>query len=105
MFILHHQPSIANHFLAEMRDIRIQTDRMRFRKNMERLGEILAYEISKTLDYQPAVVQTPLATGFYAIVGKTTRISSDFAGKFAFSPRLFGVVRPRRKCFYWCFSG
>ncbi len=62
MFILHNQPSVANHFLAEMRDIRIQTDRMRFRKNMERLGEILAYEVSKTLDYQSAAIQTPLAT-------------------------------------------
>lgn len=61
MFILNAQNSIANQFLAEMRDITVQNDSMRFRKNMERLGEILAYEISKTLDYQPAKVQTPLA--------------------------------------------
>lgn len=60
MFILNAQNSIANQFLAEMRDITVQNDSMRFRKNMERLGEILAYEISKTLDYKPAKVQTPL---------------------------------------------
>lgn len=61
MFILSETPSIANHFMAEMRDIKIQNDRMRFRKNLERLGEILAYEISKTLDYKAIEVETPLA--------------------------------------------
>jgi uracil phosphoribosyltransferase len=52
--------SIANHFIAELRDIEFQKDRMRFRKNLERLGEIMAYEISKTLDYQAQNIQTPL---------------------------------------------
>jgi uracil phosphoribosyltransferase len=61
MFVLTSNNSVANHFIAEMRDINVQNDSMRFRKNMERLGEILAYEISKTLDYEPAAVQTPLA--------------------------------------------
>ena len=60
MFILSNQPSIANQFLAELRDIRTQQDRMRFRKNLERLGELLAYEVSKTLSYQTKEVQTPL---------------------------------------------
>ena len=62
MFILSETNSIANHFIAELRDVNVQQDAMRFRKNMERLGEILAYEISKTLDYQTITVQTPLAT-------------------------------------------
>lgn len=61
MFILNHQKSIANQFLAELRDIQIQKDRLRFRKNLERLGEILAFEISKTLDYEVKGVETPLA--------------------------------------------
>jgi uracil phosphoribosyltransferase len=61
MFILTNTNSIANHFIAEMRDVNIQHDSMRFRKNMERLGEILAYEVSKTLSYQTAIVQSPLA--------------------------------------------
>jgi uracil phosphoribosyltransferase len=38
------QPTIANQFLAELRDVRIQSDRMRFRRNLERIGEVLAYE-------------------------------------------------------------
>ena len=61
MFILTNTNSIANHFIAEMRDVNIQQDAMRFRKNMERLGEILAYEVSKTLQYQTSIVQSPLA--------------------------------------------
>jgi len=53
-------PSLINSFIAEMRDIKIQTDSMRFRRNMERLGEIFAYEISKTLSYKKKEVRTPL---------------------------------------------
>lgn len=58
--ILHNSNSIANVFLAELRDQEIQKDSMRFRRNLERLGEIMAYEISKTLDYKAAEVTTPL---------------------------------------------
>ncbi|MFD0793149.1 uracil phosphoribosyltransferase [Mucilaginibacter litoreus] len=59
-FILNKTNSIANQFLAELRDVNIQQDKFRFRQNQERLGGILAYEISKTLKYTPADVQTPL---------------------------------------------
>ena len=60
IFNLSKHNSIANKFLAELRDVNIQKDRMRFRRNMERLGEILAYEISKTLEYEEKEVETPL---------------------------------------------
>lgn len=53
--------SIANQFVAELRNVQIQTDRQRFRANLEKLGSIMAYEISKTLAYQSQVIQTPLA--------------------------------------------
>ena len=52
--------SLLDTFIAEMRHIQIQKDSMRFRRNMERVGEIFAYEISKTLEYTPSEVQTPL---------------------------------------------
>lgn len=61
-FILNKTNSIANQFLAELRDANIQQDKFRFRQNQERLGGILAYEISKTLDYVEQEVQTPLGT-------------------------------------------
>jgi uracil phosphoribosyltransferase len=52
--------SVLGQFLSEMRDKNIQKDSMRFRYNLERVGEIFAYEISKTLHYQPLDVTTPL---------------------------------------------
>ncbi|MGB3144580.1 MAG: uracil phosphoribosyltransferase [Maribacter sp.] len=52
--------SILNQFIAEIRDVHIQKDSMRFRRNIERIGEVLAYELSKTLEYLPKVVETPL---------------------------------------------
>ena len=60
LHILTSQPSLANHFVAELRDINVQQDSLRFRRNLERLGELLAYEISKTLPYTPAAISTPL---------------------------------------------
>lgn len=54
------QNSILNQFIAEIRDIKVQKDSMRFRKNIERIGEILSYELSKNLDYKNKMVQTPL---------------------------------------------
>lgn len=54
--------SIANTFIAQLRDINIQNDRLRFRRNIERLGEILGYELSKNFDFGDVEVKTPLGT-------------------------------------------
>ena len=54
------QDSLFNQVLAEVRDVEIQQDRMRFRRNLERIGEIMAYEISKTMEYETKEVVTPL---------------------------------------------
>jgi len=56
------QHSLISQYMTEMRDVNIQKDMMRFRRNLERLGEIMAYEISKTLDYKTVDTLTPLAT-------------------------------------------
>lgn len=58
--VLNRQNSVANQFLLELRDRNIQQNRARFRGNIERLGELMAYEISKTFSYSPKSVQTPL---------------------------------------------
>lgn len=58
--ILDKENTILNRFMAELRDEVIQKDSMRFRRNLERMGEIMAYEISKTFDYQYSNVVTPL---------------------------------------------
>jgi len=60
--ILSNSSSVINHFIGEIRDAEIQKDSMRFRKNLERLGEFFAYEISKELEYEPKEVITSLGT-------------------------------------------
>jgi uracil phosphoribosyltransferase len=60
VYHLGERSSVVNRFVAEMRDACIQTDSMRFRRNLERIGEIFAYEISKEMDSKPVTVQTPL---------------------------------------------
>lgn len=68
MFVLNKTNSIANHFLAEIRDLNIQQDSMRFRKNLERLGGVLAYELSKSLSYHTRPVTTPLGISHINII-------------------------------------
>jgi uracil phosphoribosyltransferase len=52
--------SLISNWIGELRDIDIQTDRMRFRRNLERIGEVAAYEISKVLPFAEKEIQTPL---------------------------------------------
>ena len=63
--------SVLNHFLGQIRNVNIQNDSMRFRRNIERIGEIMAYELSKNLSYKEVEIQTPLG------IKKTTEIESD----------------------------
>lgn len=62
---IHHfenENSILNQFIAEIRDVEIQKDSMRFRRNIERIGEVLSYELSKVLDYQNKTIKTSFGT-------------------------------------------
>ena len=56
------QNSVINQYMAELRDKSFQRNRLLFRNNIERVGEMIAYELSKTLDYKPKTVTTPLGT-------------------------------------------
>jgi len=60
LHILNRQNTVLNKFIAQIRDKAVQKDSMRFRRNLERIGEITSYEISKTLSYVPRTVETPL---------------------------------------------
>lgn len=70
IFLLSEFNSIANNYLAELRDVNIQTDGMRFRENMERMGEIFAYEISKDLEYKEVEIKTPLGKSKTSLISK-----------------------------------
>ena len=59
---LSEENSLFNSFVRELRDVEIQNDRMRFRRNLERIGEVMAYEMSKTFPFETLDVTTPLGT-------------------------------------------
>ena len=54
--------SLISNWVGELRDVQLQTDRMRFRRNLERIGEVIAYEISKSLPWEDREIPTPLGT-------------------------------------------
>src|SRR6056300_676590 len=62
------QNSLLNTFISEIRDKRIQKDSMRFRRNIERIGEVLGYELSKTLNYETSEIETPLGISHTSLV-------------------------------------
>lgn len=62
--------SVFNQFMAEIRDVNVQGDRLRFRRNIERIGEIFAYEISKTLVFENRLVETPLGKAQCSVLGQ-----------------------------------
>lgn len=64
------QNTILNSFLSEIRCVKVQEDSMRFRRNMERLGEVFAYEISKTLEYKTMDVDTPLGEANMSVIAE-----------------------------------
>ncbi|WP_291099219.1 MULTISPECIES: uracil phosphoribosyltransferase [unclassified Flavobacterium] len=63
--------SVLNHFLGQVRNVNVHSDRMRFRRNIERIGEVMAYELSKKLHYATIEIQTPLG------IKKTTEIKDQ----------------------------
>ena len=62
--------SIFNHFVSEIRNIEIQNDSMRFRRNMERIGEIFSYEISKKMNYTNTKITTPLGESWENVISE-----------------------------------
>ena len=65
---LGNQDSIFNHFIRQIRDVNIQNDSMRFRRNIERIGELFAYEISKELEYEDKDITTPLGISTESLI-------------------------------------
>ncbi len=76
MNILNKQNSLFNQYLSEVRDSKIQTDSLRFRHNLERMGSIFAYEISKNLNYSAKEVNTPLGIAEESILNENPVIVS-----------------------------
>jgi uracil phosphoribosyltransferase len=60
--------SLVSNWVSELRNVEVQNDRMRFRRNLERIGEVIAYEISKTLDWDEKEIETPLGTAISKVI-------------------------------------
>ena len=76
---IHHlgeQSSLLSRYVAELRDVNIQKDSLRFRRNLERIGEIFAYEISKEMRAMPLTVQTPLGIAETSVPNEKVVIAS-----------------------------
>lgn len=105
MFILDQQLSIASQYLAEIRDVNTQGDSLRFRQNMRRLGQLLAYEISKTLQFKQQTVQTPLTTSTAKVLADDVVVISILRAALPFSQGFqdlfdkaeFGFIGAARK--------
>ncbi len=105
MFVLTKEPSIANHFLAELRDINIQKDRKRFRQNLERLGELLAYEISKSLVYQTETVTTPLGTASTQLLTQQPILATILRASLPFHQGFLNVFDHADNAFIGAYRG
>ena len=74
--ILGESNSVLNRFIFELRDVNIQNDNLRFRRNLERISEIFAYELSRELNYKPVQVQTPLGIADMSVPCDTIVVAS-----------------------------
>jgi len=91
--------SIINQFIAELRDVNIQQDRMRFRRNMERIGEIMAYEISKGLSYEQKQVETPMGIASCMVPGSKVVVASILRAALPFYQGFINTFDQAGSCF------
>ena len=83
--------TVLGKFISELRDINVQQDMMRFRKNLERIGGIMAYEISKKLEYSPAEIQTPLGLASANLPEKNVVLATVLQGGISLADGIRGI--------------
>lgn len=71
-------PSLVSQYMSELRNVDVQTDMLRFRRNLERIGEIMAYEMSKRMEYKTVDVQTPLAIAPSQVLAEEVVLATIF---------------------------
>lgn len=97
--VLDRDNSLFKHFLAEIRDKNIQNDSMRFRRNLERISEIFAYEISKTMNYQERSVETPLGSTTTTMISDKIVIASLMRAALPMHNGLLNYFDRAENCF------
>ena len=100
---LGHKHSILDQYLAEIRDTDIQTDRLRFRDNLNRIGELFAYEISKKMDFEVVNVQTPLGVAQVPKLRKQPVLATILRAGLAMHNGLLRIFDRAENCFISAF--
>lgn len=97
--ILNQQDTVVNNYLAEIRDIDVQTDPLRFRKNIARIGSMMAYEVSKTLDYTEKEVRTPLGVAKVNIPANEVVVGTILRAGLPMHDGILDVFDHAQNCF------
>lgn len=93
------QPSIINQYMAELRNINVQNDMLRFRKNLERIGELMAYEISKTFSYKTESITTPLDVAKCQILAEKVVLATIFRAGVPFHQGMLNIFDHSQNAF------
>ena len=96
-------PSILNQFIAELRDVHIQHDSLRFRRNIERIGEVMAYEISKRLRHEVKAIQTPLGIAPMSLPDEPLVIGTIFRAGLPFHQGFLNIFDRANSAFVSAF--
>ena len=91
--------TIYNNFLSQLRNIDIQNDRMRFRRNLERLGEISAYEISKELEFSNKNISTPLGVSNMSVISEKPVVATILRAGLPLHQGLLNYFDDSDNCF------
>lgn len=92
-------PSIVNQYMTELRDVNIQKDMMRFRRNLERIGELMAYEISKNLSYSTVDITTPLDVAKCQVLSENVVLGTIFRAGLPFHQGFLNIFDKAQNAF------
>jgi len=101
--VLGNNHSILDHYLSEIRDISIQTDPLRFRDNLNRIGELFAYEISKEMKFEVSDVQTPLGVARVPVLKQQPVLATILRAGLAMHNGLLRIFDRAENCFISAF--
>ncbi len=88
--------SLISQYMAELRDVNVQADMLRFRTNLRRIGQIMAYEISRTLSYREKRIQTPLAEAEADVIDTKLVLATIFRAGVPFHQGFLTISTTRR---------
>ncbi|MBN8703408.1 MAG: uracil phosphoribosyltransferase [Bacteroidetes bacterium] len=95
--------TILNNYIAEMRDVSIQKDALRFRKNIERIGQLMAYEISKKITYSSAQITTPLGLAKENVIAEQPVLATILRAGLPFHYGMLSVFDKAENAFITAF--